>query len=1249
MRRRPLLLLSTGLLSVSALSAGLLPSASAAPALSDHLLRPLAGADSGTFPGSEVPLGDSDARGPLLAPLASARAAVAALGSGTEVSWGRFGTPRTLTRPGGWLAEGLPGTPEQAARAFLAARPGIVGLTAADVAGLQLVSSTPLSGSTAHAVLFQQSVGGVPLAEDGLITLGVRDGKVASLTSSAVGRSTLGTLASATPRLSASQGILAALKDAGVSQLGLSDLQVAKAVDASGFTQVLAKGLAQVQRARLRAVATTDRGARLVWETAVQDVAGGRATAAATLVDAVTGDVLLRRDAVDTAAAGTRSVAGMRSIGLRTQAAPSGGPISGTYSATACSDPIPLTVNAGARTIAVVATAALPANDITIKINRGGKTLVTGDLVGTPEQATASLEPAAAAGEAFTAQVCPFDAASNTAPFTFVGSYVVTDQAAAAPALPGQLLPVSQVQGPATFRYFPSNPTLPRGATASPDDRATVCSGAKGQTTTKDLSACDIYTYNDTSPLPYDVEATTGLPTFTTIGNNAVTTNAQLSTSLTPGPPVVSPVSPTRDYAPSFTDSWHTSGCDPLAIVDPTRRADVDASIVNLFTGHNRIHDFAYRLGLTEQRGAMQVNNFGKGGSEGDPELGNTQNAAATNPAFEVTNQVTTPAAGLGLTGRNNANQITLQDGVPGITNQYLFQPILGFYGPCTDGDLDASIFLHEYTHAISNRLVAGPAVGLSGQQGGSMGESWSDLVAIEYLQAFDLAGKRGEDPYSVGAYATGDTLEGIRDYNLRPSRNPLNYAEFGFDTTGPEVHADGEIWNAIQMTVREALMKKYDARFPSTNKALQAACALGRTATGAVAPTFDGCPGNRRWVTYLFDGMILQASGEPSFVDIKNTMLAADTLRKGGDQQVMANAFASRGLGKASRSDTTEDTDPTPSFAGPAAADNATVTFKLVDATTKKAVKGKVFVGTYQARAVPIATTLGGKNAGPTASFVGGTYKLLVQAPGYGLQRFTGTYKAGARTTQTLTLAQNLASGTRGAKATAADSVRTAQLLDEDEATNMGIDGLEAQKPVAGRSVVVDLAGGVSTVRSIAVSALHHPADAEDATDFQGRLLGIRAFDLQASTDGGKTYRTVYRSPGDFFPADRPRAVAPDLQLRTVTLPQAVRADHLKLVVRSNTCTGAPDFRGVQENDPLTESDCPSSDNAFRVTITELQAFGTAAPAAVGSGTAAPGTGISPVSGRLPATGGSGLLGGLALGLVAAAGFAVRRRRALA
>ena len=116
--------------------------------------------------------------------------------------------------------------------------------------------------------------------------------------------------------------------------------------------------------------------------------------------------------------------------------------------------------------------------------------------------------------------------------------------------------------------------------------------------------------------------------------------------------------------------------------------------------------------------------------------------------------------------GRDNANQITLQDGTPGITNQYLFEPIAGaFYAPCTDGGLDMGIVGHEYTHAISNRMVGGPDEGLTSEQGGAMGESWGDLVAGEYQFAHGYS--NGGNVWAVGAYATGNTETAIRDYSI--------------------------------------------------------------------------------------------------------------------------------------------------------------------------------------------------------------------------------------------------------------------------------------------------------------------------------------------------------------------------------------------------------------------------------------------------------------------------------------------------
>ena len=43
-------------------------------------------------------------------------------------------------------------------------------------------------------------------------------------------------------------------------------------------------------------------------------------------------------------------------------------------------------------------------------------------------------------------------------------------------------------------------------------------------------------------------------------------------------------------------------------------RNDIDAARANLFAGHNRMHDWSYHLGFTEQTFNLQKDNFGRGG-----------------------------------------------------------------------------------------------------------------------------------------------------------------------------------------------------------------------------------------------------------------------------------------------------------------------------------------------------------------------------------------------------------------------------------------------------------------------------------------------------------------------------------------------------------------------------------------------------------------------------------------------------------
>ena len=156
--------------------------------------------------------------------------------------------------------------------------------------------------------------------------------------------------------------------------------------------------------------------------------------------------------------------------------------------------------------------------------------------------------------------------------------------------------------------------------------------------------------------------------------------------------------------------------------------------------------------------------------------------------------------------------------------------------------------------------------------------------------------------------------MAGIRDYPI--NHNPLTYGDYGFDSTGVEVHADGEIWNGTQWDVRKALVNKWDDEFPYQNEKLQKRCAEG-TANSSPLPA-DRCPGNRRWIQLMFDGFLLQ-QGATSMLDARDSMLAADQMRFDGEnQKVLWRAFAQNGMGKNASTKGGDDGQPKPGFVAP-------------------------------------------------------------------------------------------------------------------------------------------------------------------------------------------------------------------------------------------------------------------------------------------------------------------------------------------
>lgn len=1134
------------------------------PASSDP--APVAGLH-GFVPGAEQG-GDEDldARQGRVRPTAEQRAIADSLGA--QVTWNDLGTPQSLIKYGGYLATGLTGSnAEAAARSFVDGNKALFRLGSTD--GLSLLKASRLEASDGYAVIFRQSFGGLKPAEGGLLIVGVegaaeRGWRVAFVSSTVTGDSSL----AAEPRLSATDAWLRAAADVGRTT---DRSAIGTVKEDRGWSVFAVEGYSQPQRARLVAVPTPLDGARPAYETLV--VQSTAPTAFQHFIDAATGAVLVRKDLVE-------------------HSHPPGDFFSGQVPAidgTCAPDNGPWTVAKGERVEEVQASAGAvrTTNDMVIHIVRDGEIVASFDSLFSPESVV--YDPPDDGVGIYHVRVCDFvDGNAWANPRDYAGQVLFS------PVGAGTVSPY-----PPKWKVFPAYPKLGNQtypwAYPTDDTREIWCWESTIGPDNTPIPECDREVQNFASRVPWDYDPRLNAPTFTTRGNNAVTAESWFS-PFTPGPTGFRPTSATREYIYDWTNEWFNNEC--VSTFTPGVSNDVSAATTNLFAQHNRMHDWSYFLGFTERHWNAQDSNFGTGNTaERDPLLGDVQAGAVVGGAPTYL-------------GRDNANMITLPDGVPPITNMYLWQPLAGaFYAPCVDGDFDMAVIGHEYGHLTENRMI-GKGGTRSGHHAGAMGESFGDFSSVEYLSEYGFTPVSGEDPFAVGAYVTGNKERAIRNYNMSsprtgafpgpgvaPEVNPLNFSAMGYDIVGQQVHANGEIWSATNYDIRQALVEKYGAGDPQ----LQADCADGK-----LPP--NQCPGNRRWIQLVFDGMLLMPTN-PSMLDARNAYLAADVMRFGGANQAeLWNAFATRGFGENATSTNssaegraTSDTDPKPDFESPHA-DEAVVTFSATAEEGGATVNARIFVGHYEARVSPIADTdastgpadgsqmPGSSNLDNTAGFVPGTYEFIVQAQGYGAHRFRLDLATGPGNV-TFSLPTNLASKNQGATASG-DGSSHDDLIDDTEATNWDDPSGGPAVNMVNPQVTVDLAGTEArTIDRVNVSALLFG---------QNRFTAVRQFRIDASTDGAN-FAPVYTSPADAFPGFNPRPVGPEMILRTFDIPD-VQATHLRIVVLHNQCTGNGDFQGTQEADPASPSDCANPnppgvlpERDTEVHISELQAFGPA------------------------------------------------------
>ncbi len=303
------------------------------------------------------------------------------------------------------------------------------------------------------------------------------------------------------------------------------------------------------------------------------------------------------------------------------------------------------------------------------------------------------------------------------------------------------------------------------------------------------------------------------------------------------------------NVADSHPSGGGPQGRDFTPAIDLTQAPSTytDAAVVNVFYWCNVMHDRLYLLGFDEAAGNFQATNFGRGGIGGDAVQADAQDSS-----------------GLPSPPLDNANFSTSVDGTSARMQMYDFSG-------GRDGDLDATVVCHEYTHGLSTRLV-GSGDALNSLQAAGMGEGWSDFYALSILVP------SGADPnacYPVGAYAIkglsafpDNYFTGIRrnPYSTDLTKSPLTLDAL---TGSPEVHDMGEIWCNALWQGRANLIAR-----------------LGDPA------------GNTRMLQLVTDAMRLTPD-DPSYIQARDAIIQADMVDfAGADLRDLWSAFAKRGMG---------------------------------------------------------------------------------------------------------------------------------------------------------------------------------------------------------------------------------------------------------------------------------------------------------------------------------------------------------------
>jgi len=218
------------------------------------------------------------------------------------------------------------------------------------------------------------------------------------------------------------------------------------------------------------------------------------------------------------------------------------------------------------------------------------------------------------------------------------------------------------------------------------------------------------------------------------------------------------------------------------------------------------------------------------------------------------------------------------------------------------DGTIDNQIVAHEWGHYLSNRLI-GNGGGLTNNQGRSMGEGWSDFLAMMLTVRPDDVATASNATWN-GTYATGTfAFSGGADggsnqgyyfgvrrypYSTDLTKNPLTFKHIQTGVPLPagapvnsngypnaEVHNSGEMWANVLWECYAALLRD--------------------TQGGSPRLTFQQA--QDRMKEYLVASLKLTPVN-PTFIEARDALLAAAAANDATDYTRFYQAFAARGMG---------------------------------------------------------------------------------------------------------------------------------------------------------------------------------------------------------------------------------------------------------------------------------------------------------------------------------------------------------------